>query len=87
MKIEVEPIIDTELYELWSLTEDWISEVKRKTWRSSCRIGTTIEMKNDKKRVEEARVLEAELDELSMALFEESNGLAHAKWRHETKHD
>jgi len=81
----VEPIIDNELYELWSLTEDWKHEVGRKSWRSLCRIGTTIEKKNDQKRVEESRVLSSELEELAEALFEESNGLAHAKWTHENR--
>ena len=67
--------IDEELAELWSLTEDWIDEVKRKTNRASCRIGSTIQMKNDQKRVDDAWELihgENGLEELALELHGES---------------
>ena len=54
----------------WSLSE-WIDEINQKTHRSFCRIGTTIEKKNDQKRVNESRVILEELDELCMEIFEE----------------
>jgi len=73
--------IDKELEELWSLTEDLISESKRKSRRSGCRIGTTIEYKNDKKRVDESRELEEELRELADIYFLESGKLEEALLR------
>ena len=83
-----EIIIDKELAELWSLTEDWIDEVKRKTHRASCRIGTTIEMKNDQKRVDETWELiwgEGGLEELALGLHGESGLLEQIRERFRTR--
>jgi len=71
--------IDTQLSKLWELTDELIADIKSKTHRASCRIGTTIEMKNDKKRVDHASHLIRKLDELSMLFFRESGELENSK--------
>lgn len=74
-----------ELVELWSLTEEWIDEAKAKTNRASCRIGTTIQMKNDQKKVDETWELihgEDGLEELALELHNESGLLELAIARH-----
>ncbi len=84
MNLLTEPVVDKELYELWSLTEDWIDDLKKKIFRASCRLGTTIEMKNDRKRVDDTwDLIRDELEPLATLFFEESNGLDHAKWEYE----
>lgn len=78
--------IDKELEDLWLATEELIDEIKRNVHRASCRIGSTIEMKNDKKRVEEAYdLIRDELDPLSALYFEESGRLEQAKLQQEMK--
>ena len=67
--------IDIEIEKLWDMVESWLDESHRKSYRSLCRIGSTIEKKNDQKRVEESRLLEKELKDLSDIFFMES-GLA-----------
>ncbi len=67
--------INSDLENLWSLTEDWIDDDYKKTNRSMCRIGTNIEKKNDQKRVDDSNKLVVELRKLSNLFFLES-GLA-----------
>ena len=74
-RIEFGVEIDTELEELFWMVDECIDELKRKSHRSSCRLGTTIEKKNDKKRVNDTWNLihgEGGLEDLSQELFEES---------------
>ena len=71
--------IDIELEKCWDMTESWLDEINSRSYRSLCRIGTSIEKKNDQRRVDQSRELCDELSELSQLFFEESGLLSVAE--------
>jgi hypothetical protein len=79
MRTEYGVEIDENLEEIFWMLDDWIDELNDKTKASWNRKGTTKELKNDVKRTEDTwEMIHGNgfglggLEELSMALFEES---------------
>jgi hypothetical protein len=63
---------EKEFESIWELSNDWIDDLERKGYNKLKRIGSTLEKKTDKKRLEKQTNLQKEIDDLNMIAFEES---------------
>ena len=64
---------------IWNLSNDWVDDLDRRGYNKLKRIGSTLEKKTDKKRMENLTNLQKEGDDLNMVAFEESGLLAKAQ--------
>ena len=78
-RIEFGIEIDTELEDLFWLADEWVDDLNKSVNNSWNRLGTTKEMKNDKKRTEDVwEMVHGDgfgiggLEELSLSIFVES---------------